>query len=230
MKKKTVGILGKIYCAVYIYRLTRLWGAVYLWFFKIAYPGFVVGKNAKIWGTFSVQLMEGGTLTIGDDFHLVSEPRRSAITHFSRAQFTVFPGGSIHIGRHVGLNGTALTSKCRIDIGDDTMIAANVIIVDSDFHVPWPPENRWINSTTGFDREVVIGSKVWIGMNTVILKGSHIGDNSIIGAGSLVVGDIPANVLAAGNPARVIRELGVEREMTIASDSAVPMQSLIKTI
>ena len=109
-----------------------------------------------------------------------------------------------------GLLVNALTSKCRIEIGDDTMIAANVIIVDSDFHAAWPPEQRWTSSTNAFDKEVVIGRRVWIGMNTVVLKGSRIGDNSIIGAGSVVSGDIPANVLAAGNPARVIRALGTE--------------------
>ena len=204
---KTVGFLGKLYCAIYIYRLTRLWGTLYLWFFKKAYPGFTVGRNAKIWGAFSLQLMEGGRMVIGEDFYLVSEPRRSAITQFSHAQFTVFPGACISLGRHVGLNGTALTSKCRIEIGDDTMIAANVIIVDSDFHSAWPPELRWSTSTKEFDKEVTIGRNVWIGMNTVILKGSRIGDNSIIGAGSVVSGDIPANVIAAGNPARVIRAL-----------------------
>lgn len=88
------------------------------------------------------------------------------------------------------------------------MIAANVIIVDSDFHATWPPEMRWSNKTDAFDREVVIGRRVWIGMNSLILKGSRIGDNSIIGAGSVVSGDIPSNCMAAGNPARVIRMLG----------------------
>lgn len=210
MAKKTVGILGKLYCGIYVYRLTRLWGILYLRFFKCAYPGLTVGRHPKIWGAFSIQLMEGGRFDIGDDFHLVSEPRRSAITQFSRAQFTIFPGASIRLGRHVGLNGTALTSKRRIEIGDDTMIAANVIIVDSDFHAAWPPQHRWTASSSPFDKEVIIGRNVWIGMNTIVLKGSHIGDNSIIGAGSVVNGHIPANVIAAGNPARVIRTLGIE--------------------
>lgn len=208
--KKTVGFWGKLYCGIYIYRLTRFWGGFYLWFFTRAYPGFTVGRNAKVWGAFSLQLMESGRMEVGDDFHLVSEPRRSAITQFSRAQFTVFSGAVIRLGRHVGLNGTALTAKRRIEIGDDTMIAANVIIVDSDFHAMWPPELRWTSSTKEFDKEVIIGRNVWIGMNTVVLKGSRIGDNSIIGAGSVVSGEIPANCIAAGNPARMIRVLGPE--------------------
>lgn len=203
--KKTVGILGRLYSALYLYRLTRFWGLLSLMFFSKAYPGFTIGKNPNVWGFFSLQLMEGGKMQVGDDFHLVSEPRRAAITQFARGQFTVFPGAIIRLGNHVGLNGTAISAKKCIEIGDNTMIAANVIIVDSDFHAVWPPENRWITSTADHDREVIIGRNVWIGMNSIILKGSRIGDNSIIGAGSVVNSLIPANCIAAGNPAKVVR-------------------------
>jgi acetyltransferase-like isoleucine patch superfamily enzyme len=116
----------------------------------------------------------------------------------------------IMLGKHVGLNGTVLSSRCRIEIGNDTLIAPNVIIVDSDFHAPWPAELRWTSSTLDLDREVVIGSNVWIGMNTVILKGTRIGDNAIIGAGSIVSGEIPSNCVAAGNPARPLRVQGAD--------------------
>lgn len=90
------------------------------------------------------------------------------------------------------------------------MTAPNFTIVDSDFHVTWPPEKRRTSSTNSFDKEAVTGHRFWIGMNTVVLKGFRIGDNSIIGSGSVVSGDILANVLAAGNPARVIRTQGIE--------------------
>jgi acetyltransferase-like isoleucine patch superfamily enzyme len=122
-------------------------------------------------------------------------------------QLTVFPQGQIIIGEHVALNGTAITAKKKVEIGAETMIAANVIIVDSDFHATWPPEARWSNSTAPFDQDVHIGRSVWIGMNSIILKGTRIGDNSIIGAGSVVSGEIPANCVAAGNPAKIIRFL-----------------------
>jgi acetyltransferase-like isoleucine patch superfamily enzyme len=125
------------------------------------------------------------------------------------------------------LNGTTITSKKLVRIGDGTMIAPNVIIVDSDFHAQWPPDARLISSTAETDREVTIGSNVWIGMNSVILKGTTIGDNSIIGASSLVSGDIPANVIAGGNPARVLRPLSPpEPAGTLAAPRAHTSETL----
>ena len=59
-----------------------------------------------------------------------------------------------------------------------------------------------------YNRDVHIGENVWIGAGVVIVPGISIGDNSVIGAGSIVVKDIPANVVAVGNPCRVIREIG----------------------
>ena len=206
-EKKTVGFLGKLYCHIFVYWLPILSGLLFLKFFRIAYPGFEIGLRPKIWGRFSVQIFQGGRLEIGDDFHLVSEPNRSVITLFARGQFTVFPGAIIKIGNHVGLNGTSITSKCCVEIGDETIIGPNVIIVDSDFHNTWPPDSRWETATQGIDGEVKIGRNVWVGMNTIILKGSRIGDNSVIGAGSVVIGDIPANCIAGGNPARFKRDL-----------------------
>ena len=59
------------------------------------------------------------------------------------------------------------------------------------------------------DKRVIIGKNVWIGMNSLILKNVTIGDNSIIGAGSVVVKDVPKNTIAAGNPAKVIKDLPI---------------------
>jgi len=128
-------------------------------------------------------------------------------TLFSPCKFTAFEGAEISVGNEVQLNGTTITSKRKVTIGNKTMIAQNVIIVDSDFHKLWPPEDRWLPDTDGQDSEVLIGDNVWIGMNTVVLKGSRIGNNAVIGACSVVRGEIPENALAAGNPARVIRML-----------------------
>jgi acetyltransferase-like isoleucine patch superfamily enzyme len=206
-EKKTVRFLGKLYCHIFLHWLPRLMGVLYLEFFLLVYSGFKTGLRSYVCGRFSVQIFQGGRLEIGDDFYFVSEPKRSAITLFARGQFTVFPGAIIKIGNRVALNGTAITSKRCVEIGEGTQIGPNVIIVDSDFHNIWPPESRWGTSTQENDKDVKIGKNVWVGMNTIILKGSRIGNNSVIGAGSVVTGEIPADCIASGNPARYQRDL-----------------------
>jgi acetyltransferase-like isoleucine patch superfamily enzyme len=200
-------LLVRMYVGWWLYRGTATIGQITLRFFRLIYSELQVGPQPKIWGRFNLTIFQGGRVTIGAKVHMVSAPPRSAITLFARCSFTAFPTGTIEIGDNVGLNGTAITSKKHVRIGDGTMIAPNVIIVDSDFHAHWPPDSRLTSSTAGADREVVIGRNVWIGMNSIVLKGSRIGDGSIIGAGSVVAGEIPPNVIASGNPARVLKPL-----------------------
>jgi acetyltransferase-like isoleucine patch superfamily enzyme len=212
-------LVARVYVGVWLFRLKALTGRLSLLFFRVVYPGFSVGREPRIWGRFKLMMFAESRVVIGDNLHMVSSADRSGITLFSRCSFTTYPGGEIRIGNRVGLNGTTITSKKLVQIGDGTMIAPNVIIVDSDFHAQWPPDSRLISSTADTDRDVIIGSNVWIGMNSVILKGTTIGDNSIIGASSLVSGDIPGNVIAGGNPARVLRPLGPSEP---AGTSAAP--------
>lgn len=200
-------LVARVYVALWLFRAKAVTGRLALLFFRAIYPDFRVGAQPRIWGGFKLMMFAGSRVTIGDHLHMVSASDRSGITLFSRCSLTTYPGGEIRIGHRVGLNGTAITSKKLVEIGDGTMIAPNVIIVDSDFHAQWPPDARLVSSTVDTDREVIIGANVWIGMNTVILKGTRIGDNSIIGACSLVSGAIPADVVAGGNPARVLRPL-----------------------
>lgn len=88
----------------------------------------------------------------------------------------------------------------KIKIGNNTAISWKVTIMDSDFH------SFSINNIEQIKTdEVVIGNNVWIGNNVLILKGVQIGDNAIIGAGSVVTKDVEANTAVAGNPIRVIK-------------------------
>lgn len=110
----------------------------------------------------------------------------------------------IEIGKNTWINNNAnfISSGPGIFIGSDCAIGVNVTIFDSDFH-PLDPQIRMSGQPkTG---KVVIGDNVFIGSNASILKGVTVGSNSVIGFGSIVTKDIPANTIACGNPAKIIR-------------------------
>lgn len=166
------------------------------------------GKNLDVYGNVILRSKTGG-VEIGDGVQLISSSWRSstgALNHPVKLR-TFSKEARIIIESGCGLNGTCIISRSTVvQVGSETIIAPNVTIMDSDFHIPWPPEKRMTYSGVEHDAPVFIGKRVWIGANTIILKGVTIGDNTVIGAGSVVVKDIPPNVLAAGNPARVVRE------------------------
>ncbi|HVU07470.1 MAG TPA: acyltransferase [Verrucomicrobiae bacterium] len=115
------------------------------------------------------------------------------------------PDAEIVIGENnLFSNNIALCAVRNIQIGDNCLIGDSVSVVDADFHEINPATR---NRSVGTVKPVKIGNNVWIGSRTMILKGVTIGDNSVIGAMSLVTGEIPANCVAAGVPAKVIRKI-----------------------
>lgn len=108
----------------------------------------------------------------------------------------------IVIGNNVGISGGSIVAAESIKIGDNVLIGANCLIVDTDFH-PINPKGRRFNTKNIGTKPVIIEENVFIGTGSIILKGTHIGKNSVIGAGSVVNGEIPANSIAMGNPAVV---------------------------
>lgn len=111
----------------------------------------------------------------------------------------------IEIGdRNLINNNVAFVAAERIVIGSGCQIGDLVAIYDSDFH-ELNPQTR--TRSAGPSAPVVIGNNVWLGSRVMVLKGVTIGDNSVVGAMSVVTKSIPANCVAAGNPARVIRRL-----------------------
>ena len=183
-------------------------GFLSLMFYRIIFKNIRTGQNIKCWGRMLISKSPLSSITIGNSCVLVSSKLRATIAIFSPVKISAYNKSVIIIGDKVSMNGTCITCRSTsVQIGDNTMIASNVIIVDSDFHAPWPPEDRTHNMGYERDSSVKIGENVWLGMNTIVLKGVSIGDNSIITAGSVVVENIPANVVAGGVPARVIKSL-----------------------
>lgn len=116
-------------------------------------------------------------------------------------------GTHIHTGDNFFANyNCTILDVAKVEIGKNVMFAPNVAVYTAGH--PIHPEMR--NSGYEYGISVKIGDNVWIGGNVVITPGVTIGDNTVIGAGSVVTKDIPANVVAAGNPCRIIREITEE--------------------
>ncbi len=111
--------------------------------------------------------------------------------------------GRIEIGDYVLISpGTRVNASDEIVIGDSVMMANSVYIMDSDWHGIYDRTVR--NERVA---PVHIGANVWLGDHAVVLKGVSIGENSVVAANAVVTKDVPANVVVAGNPARVVKEL-----------------------
>ncbi len=113
-------------------------------------------------------------------------------------------GKHVHFGSYVYANfNLTLVDDTDIYVGDKVMFGPNVTVATAGH----PIEPHLRNLQMQFNIPVHIGNNVWIGANSVILPGVTIGDNTVIGAGSVVTKDIPANVVAVGNPCRVLRPI-----------------------
>lgn len=148
----------------------------------------------------------GGPIEIGRCVNVIA-------TSDNRVRLSVWPvrenAGRIQIGDYCLIcPGVRIGAAEAIVIEDNCMIASNAYIADADWHDVY---NR---ISAGRAAPVHIGRNAWIGDSAIVCKGVTIGENSIIGAGSVVTGAIPANTIAAGNPARVIKTLDPQEKIT----------------
>lgn len=113
-------------------------------------------------------------------------------------------GANVHLGNSIYANfGLTLVDDGEIFVGDHVMFGPNVVIATAGHPVTPELRSRGIQ----FNLPVHIGRNVWLGASACVMPGVTIGDNTVIGAGSVVTADIPANVVAVGNPCRVLREI-----------------------
>ena len=164
-----------------------------------------LGSRHQIMKPWNVTVY-GRHISIGENVHIVTTPDRKV--SFSAWTFDEHQG-HITLGDNVLVcPGVRFDSATDISIADNCMFAAGAYITDADWHDVYD-RTRSIGAT----RPVVLHNNVWIGDGAIVCKGVSIGENTVIGAGSVVTSDIPADVIAAGNPARVIKPLDPEREL-----------------
>lgn len=143
-------------------------------------------------------------------FFCVVDIRNNASLCLENDDYILCEGVSILIEKNAklvlkgkGFINTNSSIECYdyIEIGQETIISSNVSISDTDIHTP-----LYFGVKSNNTKPVIIGNHVWICRNVIIQKGVRIGDNSIIAAGSIVITDIPANCVAGGIPAKVLKE------------------------
>jgi len=184
--------------------LIRFFSTVYCRFL-FRFIGVKIKKGSEFYGIPFIFFYSGSKIEIGENAkfrtarisNLIGINRRTTIS-------TQCENAQIIIGNNCGFSGVVIGARESITIGNKVMVGANVLITDNDWHSMDPndrengiPESKPIN----------IADNVFIGYSSSVLKGVSIGKNSIIGANSVVSRDIPENVIAAGNPCKVIKQL-----------------------
>lgn len=163
--------------------------------------GIQIGQQCKFYGWTKFFIGGKGAIIIGQNCTFRSSETSNLIGINRKCMISALgtTEAEIVIGDNCGFSGTVIGCFKSISLGKNVMCGANTTITDSDWH---PNDPR-----CGEPAPVIIEDNVWLGLNVIVLKGVTIGKNSVIGAGSVVTRNIPANVIAAGNPCRVIREL-----------------------
>lgn len=133
-------------------------------------------------------------------------------------------GGHVHFGKNVYANfNLTLVDDTHIYVGDYTMIGPNVTIASAGH--PILPELR--EKGYQYNMPVHIGKNCWLGAGVIILPGITIGDNVVVGAGSVVTKDLPSNVVAVGNPCRVLREVNEHDKEYYFKDRKIDYSEII---
>lgn len=187
--------------------------ATFFWTFAFGLKcwllGVKSGRRLEVFGNCIIRKHQQSQIVIGDGVILVSSSWRSSTANCFNCKLRTFHSTSaIFLGDGCGMTGGAIIARSKtIRIGARCMLAPGVTIMDSDFHIAWPPDRRHNTWETDIDKDVTLEENVWVGMGCIILKGVTIGKNSVIAAGSVVVHSIPPNCLAGGNPAKVLKRM-----------------------
>ena len=132
-------------------------------------------------------------------------------------------GSNVHFGDWVYANfNLTIVDDGHVYVGDKVMFGPNVTIATANHPIEPGLRDRMLQ----YNKDVHIENNVWIGANTVIVPGVTIGENAVIGAGSVVTKDIPANVVAVGNPCRVLREIGEHDREYFYKDEKIDWKNL----
>jgi acetyltransferase-like isoleucine patch superfamily enzyme len=165
--------------------------------------GVKIGNKVIFNGLPRVRKCENSKITIGDNC-IFNSAKNSVIIGLERpcTFVTSRENSEIIFGDHSGATGSTLVAANKIIIGNHVLIGTNTMILDNDFHNSDPSKRLMMEHIQS--RPIIIEDNVFVGTNCMILKGVTIGENSVIGANSVVVTSIPKDSIAIGNPCKVV--------------------------
>jgi len=170
--------------------------------FWVAWYSFRLGNHVQ----FGSGFVTNGSLVVKGPGRVIFGDNVNAWGHAEKNVFITFtPDSVITVGSGTRLNGAGVQCYSRVTIGPRCILGSTVII-DSDYH-PLDPAHRHDPGAPMSSAPIEIGENVWLGGQSAVLKGSRIGENSVVGFRAVVTGEVPPNVVVAGNPARVVKEL-----------------------
>lgn len=175
------------------------------WRWEAMFKGVQFEGSALFLGRPLISVAPGAKIVLGNGVRVASSRRANPL---GLAQPSVLraltPQAQLVLGPAVGLSGTVLCAGNSIEIGQQTILGAGAMVLDTDMHVS-VGDFDWRVEYTSNSRPIKIGRGVFIGARAIILKGANIGDRAVVGAGAVVTGDVPAGHLAVGNPARILQ-------------------------
>jgi acetyltransferase-like isoleucine patch superfamily enzyme len=170
-----------------------------------------MGPRVRLWGTPIVS--NRGRLRIGNRVRFSST--------VATLEIGIAEGGLLEIGDQVLINyGCSIGVTRHVSIGNRVNIGTHVMLIDNAFHHLDPARRDEAPPS----QPIVLHDNVWLAARVIVLPGVTIGQNSVVGAGSVVTHDVPANVLAAGVPAKVIRSIGDESQSEAATRASQPQR------
>jgi acetyltransferase-like isoleucine patch superfamily enzyme len=189
------------------YFIKKLYLNIQRWYTKhILQPQFAsLGRGHTFIQPWHIKVF-GAPIHIGACVNMIA-------TSDHKIRLTIWPqkkgDGYIRIGDYSLISpGVRIGAAVGIDIGPNCMLASKVYVTDSDWH------GVYDRLAAGKSQPVALAANVWVGDSAILCKGVQIGANSIIGAGAVVVSDVPPNSIYAGNPARLIKKLDPQHRYT----------------
>ena len=182
---------------------TRFWTAVA--YVRLRAHGAYVGRGLRVRGPIRLHCHRTGRIRIGDRCRLQSGFAGNAVGGGGRMAFWVGRDARLTIGDDAGLSNSTIVCLREVTIGDHVFLGGDSKVYDTDFHSLDADERERTGNPGARSAPVVIGSRVFVGGHSILLKGVVIGDAAVVGAGSVVRGRIPAGQLWTGNPAGPVR-------------------------